>query len=36
MAYLKEEVSRLVEAVKPTRQNLLGEVGGLEREPATV
>ena|GEM_PF-5074562 len=34
MAHLKEEMSRLVEAMKLIRQDLFGEAGGLEREPA--
>ena len=36
MAHLKEETSRLVEAMKLIRQGLFGEAGGLEREPAIV
>jgi len=36
VAHLKEETSRLVEAMKLIRQGLFGEAGGLEREPAIV
>ena len=36
MAHLKEEMRRLVEAMKLIRQDLFGEAGGLEREPTIV